>query len=51
MSATSTSGRRRPTPEELEALPLLPPSRSGLAEVIRRRYLLKMLVRNEIESR
>ncbi|PUA81944.1 ABC transporter permease [Nocardioides currus] len=43
--------RRRSTPEELEALPLLPPSATGLAEVVRRRYLLKMLVRNAIQSR
>ncbi len=49
-AATRSSGAR-PTPEELEALPLLPPSRSGLAEVVRRRYLLTMLVRNDIQSR
>lgn len=42
---------RRPTPAELEALPLLPPATAGLAEVARRRYLLSMLVRNEIQSR
>lgn len=43
--------RRRSTPEELEALPLEPPAATGLAEVVRRRYLLRMLVRNEIQSR
>jgi len=42
---------RRSTPEELEALPLLPPATTGLAEVVRRRYLLRMLVRNAIQSR
>ncbi len=52
---TSTPSRiavtRRSTPEELEALPLLPPAATGLAEVARRRYLLRMLVRNTIQSR
>ena len=43
--------RRRNTPEELEALPLVPPAATGLAEVVRRRYLLRMLVRNTIQSR
>ncbi|EON23069.1 MULTISPECIES: ABC transporter permease [Nocardioides] len=43
--------RRRSTPEELEALPLVPPAATGLAEVVRRRYLLRMLVRNTIQSR
>lgn len=42
---------RRSTPEELDALPLQPPAATGLAEVVRRRYLLKMLVRNDIQSR
>lgn len=48
---TSTPTRRRSTPEELEALPLVAPSSTGLAEVVRRRYLLRMLVRNTIQSR
>ena len=43
--------KRRSTPQELEALPLLPPATTGLAEVVRRRYLLRMLVRNAIQSR
>ncbi len=43
--------RPRSTPEELEALPLAPPATTGLAEVVRRRYLLKMLVRNDIQAR
>ncbi|HXH79293.1 ABC transporter permease [Nocardioides sp.] len=43
--------KRRSTPEELEALPLIPPAATGLAEVVRRRYLLRMLVRNTIQSR
>lgn len=53
MTATPTPApiRRRSTIEELEALPLQAPSSSGLAEVVRRRYLLKMLVRNAIQSR
>jgi ABC-2 type transport system permease protein len=54
MSSTltpGTSGSRRPTAEELEALPLAPPAATGLAEVARRRYLLRMLVRNTIQSR
>jgi len=52
MTAESTRPvRRRSTPEELEALPLVPPAATGLAEVVRRRYLLRMLVRNTIQSR
>lgn len=47
---TPAPARRRSTQAELEALPLVPPSASGLAEVVRRRYLLKMLVRNAIQS-
>ncbi len=43
--------RRRSTPAELDALPLQPPAATGLAEVARRRYLLRMLVRNTIQSR
>ena len=48
---TQSSVEHRSTPEELEALPLLPPATTGLAEVVRRRYLLRMLVRNAIQSR
>ena len=48
---SAASARRRSTPEELEALPLVPPAATGLAEVVRRRYLLRMLVRNTIQSR
>jgi ABC-2 type transport system permease protein len=48
---SGTSGSRRPTAAELEALPLAPPAATGLAEVVRRRYLLRMLVRNTIQSR
>ncbi|WP_457208381.1 ABC transporter permease [Nocardioides sp. P5_C9_2] len=54
MSGTLTSGTpasRRPTRDELEAMPLAPPAATGLAEVARRRYLLRMLVRNTIQSR
>jgi ABC-2 type transport system permease protein len=54
MSGLLTSGSpasRRPTREELEAMPLAPPAATGLAEVVRRRYLLRMLVRNTIQSR
>ncbi len=47
--ATTRSTRR--TADELEALPLVPPAATGLREVFRRRYLLKMLVRNTIKSR
>lgn len=53
MTSTPSRARvtRRSSPEELEALPLLPPAATGLAEVARRRYLLRMLVRNTIQSR
>ncbi|WP_234410856.1 ABC transporter permease [Nocardioides terrigena] len=54
MSGLLTSGTpasRRPTREELEAMPLAPPAATGLGEVVRRRYLLRMLVRNTIQSR
>jgi ABC-2 type transport system permease protein len=54
MSDTVTSGTpgsRRPTREGLEAMPLAPPAATGLGEVARRRYLLRMLVRNTIQSR
>lgn len=51
MTTSSThTVRRRSTPEELEALPLVAPSATGLAEVVRRRYLLRMLVGNAIQS-
>ncbi|GAA1435434.1 ABC transporter permease [Mycobacterium cookii] len=49
--STPPLGRGRPTSAELEALPLAPPAATGLAEVVRRRYLLGMLVRNTIKSR
>jgi ABC-2 type transport system permease protein len=53
MTSTPTPApiKRRSTPEELEALPLQPPAATGLGEVVRRRYLLRMLVRNTIQSR
>lgn len=41
----------RRTPSALEAMPLAPPAATGLAEVVRRRYLLSMLVRNTIKAR
>lgn len=50
MSATPVGGSR-PTSDVLEALPLAPPAATGLKEVFRRRYLLRMLVRNTIKSR
>ena len=43
--------QKRSTQAELDALPLIPPAATGLGEVVRRRYLLSMLVRNEIQSR
>ncbi|QIK75591.1 ABC transporter permease [Nocardioides piscis] len=49
--STGSTVVRRSTPEELEALPLVAPSSAGLREVVRRRYLLRMLVRNTIQSR
>ena len=49
--ASEPRGPRRPTRAELEALPLAPPAATGLSEVVRRRYLLRMLVRNTIKSR
>ena len=51
MSGATAPVGRRSTPEQLEAIPLAPPSVSGLGEVVRRRYLLRMLVRNTIQSR
>lgn len=41
----------RRTALDLEALPLAPPAATGLQEVLRRRYLLSVLVRNTIKSR
>jgi ABC-2 type transport system permease protein len=41
----------RRTDSELDSLPLVPPAATGLREVVRRRYLLGMLVRNTIKSR
>lgn len=41
----------RHSPADLESLPLAPPAATGLREVVRRRYLLGMLVRNTIKSR
>ncbi|NPD05528.1 ABC transporter permease [Nocardioides sp. zg-1308] len=49
--STASKGPARPTTAELEALPLAPPAATGLREVVRRRYLLGMLVRNTIKSR
>ena len=49
--STTASGPARRTSAELEALPLAPPAATGLSEVVRRRYLLGMLVRNTIKSR
>jgi ABC-2 type transport system permease protein len=47
----ATTRTTRPTLAELEAMPLAPPAATGLREVFRRRYLLRMLVRNTIKSR
>lgn len=47
----SPVGPARRTTAELEALPLAPPAATGLTEVVRRRYLLGMLVRNTIKAR
>jgi len=47
----ATAGPARHTAADLEALPLVPPAATGLREVFRRRYLLRMLVRNTIKSR
>ena len=49
--STTDSGPARRTTAELESLPLAPPAATGLREVVRRRYLLGMLVRNTIKSR
>lgn len=51
MTTTTHAFGRRSTPEELEAMPLAPPAATGLNEVMKRRYLLGMLVRNTIQSR
>lgn len=50
VSSTPADPARR-TVSELDALPLAPPAATGLSEVVRRRYLLGMLVRNTIKSR
>jgi ABC-2 type transport system permease protein len=50
VSSTPAEPARR-TVSELDALPLAPPAATGLSEVVRRRYLLGMLVRNTIKSR
>ncbi|RYB91471.1 ABC transporter [Nocardioides glacieisoli] len=50
VSSTPAEPARR-TLSELESLPLAPPAATGLREVVRRRYLLGMLVRNTIQSR
>ena len=47
-TGTPARGARR---EELEALPLAPPAATGLLEVFRRRYLLRLLVRSTIQAR
>ena len=49
--STAPAEQPRRTSSELEALPLAPPAATGLSEVVRRRYLLSMLVRNTIKSR
>lgn len=49
--SSNRSATHRPSVEELEALPLAPPAVSGLREVFKRRYLLSMLVRNDIKAR
>jgi len=49
--STSPAGPTRHSPADLDTLPLAPPAATGLREVLRRRYLLGMLVRNEIKSR
>jgi ABC-2 type transport system permease protein len=49
--SAAASGPARRTVAELDALPLAPPAATGLREVVRRRYLLGMLVRNTIKSR
>ena len=49
--STTASGPARRAEADLEALPLAPPAATGLREVVRRRYLLGMLVRNTIKSR
>jgi len=49
--STTASGPSRRATVELESLPLAPPAATGLGEVVRRRYLLGMLVRNTIKSR
>ena len=50
VSSTPAEPARR-TVSDLDALPLAPPAATGLKEVVRRRYLLGMLVRNTIKSR
>ncbi len=49
--STSPAGPPRHSPADLDTLPLAPPAATGLREVLRRRYLLGMLVRNDIKSR
>jgi ABC-2 type transport system permease protein len=49
--SSSPAEPARRTVSELDSLPLAPPAATGLSEVVRRRYLLGMLVRNTIKSR
>lgn len=51
MTNTPLGAAPRRSSEQLESLPLVPPAATGLREVVRRRYLLSMLVRNTIKSR
>ncbi len=51
MVSAGSVGPARRTEGDLAALPLAPPAATGLREVVRRRYLLGMLVRNTIKSR
>lgn len=52
MSQTSTASGTVEARHDLAQVPLAPPSRtSGVLEVFRRRYLLRLLVRREIQAR
>lgn len=52
MSQASTDARTVEQRHDLAHVPLAPPSRtSGVLEVFRRRYLLRLLVRREIQAR
>lgn len=49
--STTPDGPARHSQADLESMPLAPPAATGLREVVRRRYLLSMIVRNTIQSR